>query len=754
MVDDGYDPVEGTFSSLGSLFAEVDVGRRLLQHEVRVAGRQNITLSSFQRRLWKAIDDYDRVGVSAPTSAGKSFVLAHKIVDLACSNGGDIVYIVPTLSLISQVTRDIKDVIRRNDVKGLNVYQTVSDRLRARGDRSVFVLTQERAQSALLREEAFKNLFLLVVDEVQNVERIANQGDERARVLLDVVRDVDSKFSPQKAVVCGPLLKNIGELSKSLLGEGARTVSENLPPVVNLTYSFTSRRGGKVFLRQHCPIHNAPLEVELPEGAVPKSIFGKQYYKEPLFDLLTQVIEGIGKDAGNLVFSPTTNQARRTACALEARNHDTVSNEPLLTDLRAYIAETVHPNYSLAKTVESRIGYHHGKMPRHVRMAVEDAFSAGALTTVACTTTLLQGVNLPAKNLIVRNPHLFLQRRSDRDNVSLSSYEFSNLRGRTGRLMKDFVGRAIVLDETLFQEQGLELSKDAKKDVNSSYEERFQAQRKSVLDVLLDGEPISRDVDGADLAIYIRQAVLRDGEEGRERLATVGIRLSDLEYTAVRKSLAQLGVARDVCKQFRYWDPFVLDMLYRANAQGRLEELPKSPLSDDFFQSLLRLIQQLEHEAPSRFNRHLGSASGKFLRALAVTARDWASEKPWAELIDWADKGLELNEDSIEQKVQMVLKYVSHELPKLLGPISYMQDPDNPLLSCLEFGAFRPVTRRLIEYGLPRETAVRISMNISSEALLDVDQDVSDERGLRMATKQVASALFQWEQLQISSLLD
>ncbi|MBB6454872.1 replicative superfamily II helicase [Salirhabdus euzebyi] len=74
------------------------------------------------------------------------------------------------------------------------------------------------------------------------------------------------------------------------------------------------------------------------------------------------------------------------------------------------------------------------------------------INKVVCTTTLMQGVNLPAKNIITRNPNLFIKAKSAGDNPKLTGYEFSNLRGRAGRLMNDFVGRSIVLDEPAFED--------------------------------------------------------------------------------------------------------------------------------------------------------------------------------------------------------------------------------------------------------------------------------------------------------------
>lgn len=91
-----------------------------------------------------------------------------------------------------------------------------------------------------------------------------------------------------------------------------------------------------------------------------------------------------------------------------------------------YIENSVHKNYSLAECVQKGVAYHHGKMPSHIRVVIEKAFSQLLFKTIVCTTTLMQGVNLPAKNIVARNPNLFTKKSND--NAKLTGYEFANLR--------------------------------------------------------------------------------------------------------------------------------------------------------------------------------------------------------------------------------------------------------------------------------------------------------------------------------------
>ncbi len=42
-------------------------------------------------------------------------------------------------------------------------------------------------------------------------------------------------------------------------------------------------------------------------------------------------------------------------------------------------------------------------MTSHDRSLVEDAFRAGIVTVLTCTTTLSAGINLPANNVIIKS---------------------------------------------------------------------------------------------------------------------------------------------------------------------------------------------------------------------------------------------------------------------------------------------------------------------------------------------------------------
>lgn len=744
MVDADFKASGSRYQPLGSIAVEAAIEARNVEHEVLVLGRTPLVLSSFQRDVWQAIETRTRVGISAPTSAGKSFVLLYKALDILGREAGPVVYVVPTLSLIQQVTRDFRSAARQLAMSDVDVLQSYLGADDKRGSKIVYVVTQERALAALAQDDAFRDASLVIVDEVQNVERAADENEERAHTLFDVLLDIVGSRNPRRAVISGPRVENIAQLTRQFFGPDATAISQGLPPVVNVTYAFT-KVGAEVSVRQYAPGREVPLEMPVRYPAdVAKSLFGKKQYRPPVMDFIAQMLRQIAPSEGTLVFSPTSVQATKTAVALAERGRWGTSTRGA-DALVQYVEETVHSKYALQSCLVSGVAFHHGKMPNHVRAAVEQAFASFDVRVLACTTTLMQGVNLPAKNIVARNPNLFVKQHAGRS-ASLTAYEFANLRGRAGRLLKDFVGRAIILDETAFDQQELDFD-FPEKYVIAGYAERFERNREDIVGSLRREEDSAAAGGNADLVVYVRQTVLRFGSGALTRLAAAGIDLTDDEYAVTRQHVERLAVPRAVCARAPYWDPVSLDALYVADASGRIPRVPSNPRTTGFSEQLFDVLLTLQEVVPYYYDKYVGESNLATLRSTLSMAQRWASEVPLKEIITWAGDDGRVTWEDIDRRLTRVNQNVMYDVPKLLKPLVAIQATDNPILGMIEMGAYRPEIRRMIELGVPRETAVRIGRARGFPAA----EAFNDEQ-LLAAARVVAKQLNYWEQEQLDSL--
>jgi hypothetical protein len=104
-----------------------------------------------------------------------------------------------------------------------------------------------------------------------------------------------------------------------------------------------------------------------------------------------------------------------------------------VSDLIEYIRDYVHPQYGLAEVLRYGVAFHYSNMPGAVRAGVEDLFQRRKLKFLCCTSTLLQGVNLPARHIVMESPLRGNEYPMDRAS-------FLNLAGRAGRLNHEFHG--------------------------------------------------------------------------------------------------------------------------------------------------------------------------------------------------------------------------------------------------------------------------------------------------------------------------
>jgi len=89
-----------------------------------------------------------------------------------------------------------------------------------------------------------------------------------------------------------------------------------------------------------------------------------------------------------------------------------------------------------ARALGQGIGMHHGQLPRTLSQFVVKAFNDGNVRFLVCTSTLIEGVNTKAKNVVVLDNKI-AKRKYD-------FFTYNNIAGRSGRMFEHFVGNVYV----------------------------------------------------------------------------------------------------------------------------------------------------------------------------------------------------------------------------------------------------------------------------------------------------------------------
>lgn len=100
---------------------------------------------------------------------------------------------------------------------------------------------------------------------------------------------------------------------------------------------------------------------------------------------------------------------------------------------------------NLSKAAALGVYVHHGETPHGIRLSLEHAMKESHIRFIACTSTLAQGVNLPIRYLIVNSSLVGPDEITSRD--------FNNLIGRSGRAGMHEEGTIIFANPSIFDEQ-------------------------------------------------------------------------------------------------------------------------------------------------------------------------------------------------------------------------------------------------------------------------------------------------------------
>ena len=73
-------------------------------------------LNRFQSEVYDKYKNNDAISISAPTSAGKSYILCTILTETLLSSKTNIIYIVPTRALIGQVEADLNKHFQKNNI--------------------------------------------------------------------------------------------------------------------------------------------------------------------------------------------------------------------------------------------------------------------------------------------------------------------------------------------------------------------------------------------------------------------------------------------------------------------------------------------------------------------------------------------------------------------------------------------------------------------------------------------------------------
>ena len=383
----------------------------------QIPGQRGEFFFGKQDEIFQSLGDYLN-SFSAPTSMGKTFLIK-KYIEFKITSGGtgNFAITVPSKALITEVRSSLIDalggdlaeysyrVVSRAEEYGLD-YQTQN---------FIFVMTPERLSNLLMQNPDLR-LEHLFIDESQKI----TEEDSRSIFYYEIFDQIKSWERKPKITFASPLIPNPG-IFKQLISdqEDNNGISISESPVTQV--KFIIDRYSQSLLGYDDLTHETFKLSKFSENLLPH--------------IILDISKAIGPNKQSLIYY-SSKAAAISDAVIVARQAGEI-NDSNLNSLADYIARKIHPNYVLVSLVKKGIAFHTGELPIDVRTKIEDAYRQGILKFVFCTSTLLEGVNLPADNIFVTS--------LNNGQRKLTPLEFLNLIGRVGRLNHSMVGNVFLI---------------------------------------------------------------------------------------------------------------------------------------------------------------------------------------------------------------------------------------------------------------------------------------------------------------------
>lgn len=382
----------GSFGALGSaldaiarrvgLFPYVDAAnlsdQDLIAYECHRPERydEDIVFHRIQASVYRTLMDGRNVILSAPTSFGKS-----KIIDAIVSTGKfkNVAVVVPTLALTDETRRRLSRFAPH--------YKIITHSSQAVSAKNIFVVTAER----LLSFEETPRFEFVVIDEFY---KLGLHEDGERMVALNEAFYKLNRSRPQFYFL-GPNVEQIPASAEGTLN--ARWIKTDFATVVCDQEMVPSGGSNIERLIALCRGLSEPTIIYC---ASPKSVN----------DVANALVEA---------------QVGSTTLKLEPAAQ--------------WVGEHFHPDWVLVRALRQGIGIHHGRLPRALGQFIVRSFNSDAVRFLVCTSTLIEGVNTKAKNVVIFDNKIAKNK--------VDFFTFNNIKGRAGRMFQHFVGRVFLFDD-------------------------------------------------------------------------------------------------------------------------------------------------------------------------------------------------------------------------------------------------------------------------------------------------------------------
>ena len=363
------------------------------------------------------IGEKNRYFLTATTSFGKTYLVYEVLQKMQYTNAA---LIFPTIALLSENLEKIYTLPEYSWIREKYRIHTLS-KIQEYGDCNLFLYTPERFLSYtdtlgyirpnfVFVDEAYKLDNDYLIDE----ESQENERDVAYRLCIN-----QSLLSDIDILLAGPFIKRSQQVESF-----ANFLRDNR--IKWLDYNAVQIVGKQ------------RLEIKTKQ----EYTFASHTFHFPTNkrkDKLVEIIKTLLADNENVIVYCKTKPMTESVAELLLSSCDmpVIENERLTI----FVEHLKHlfkksDEWIVTRAIERGIGVHHGLVPKYIQKELIDLFNQGILKVLAVTTTVTEGVNTTAKNVVITS-----RWKGDKE---LKPFDALNIEGRAGRFLKHYSGNVII----------------------------------------------------------------------------------------------------------------------------------------------------------------------------------------------------------------------------------------------------------------------------------------------------------------------
>ncbi|MCT4011804.1 DEAD/DEAH box helicase family protein [Elizabethkingia anophelis] len=365
----------------------------------------------------------NRFFLSASTSFGKTHIVFEIIKKM---NYANVVLIFPTIALLSENLERLTSDEAYSYFRQKYKIHTLSE-VTEFGDNNLFIYTPERFLSFKEKNPSTIIFNFAFIDEVYKIDNEYILDEEVRENERDVAYRLSVFYALEDNVdvlLAGPYIEFYKQKQGNYNGSFDNFLSKNGITLLNYNqFEIVNKAYSDIKTKKHVEVDN---ELQFDFQTNSKT------------DRLIEIIRNIISIKENTIIYCSTRAYTESYAKsiLDSGALDKHSNTSY-SDFITHISNNFDKDWVVVKALQKGIGIHHGLVPKYIQKEIISLFNNDKLSVLLSTTTITEGVNTSAKNLIVLH--------SKKGDKELKKFDAKNIARRAGRFLHHYSGRVIVL---------------------------------------------------------------------------------------------------------------------------------------------------------------------------------------------------------------------------------------------------------------------------------------------------------------------